>query len=67
MLHIYICIFCFIPPNSMPPSHTYSIHAPQLTSMQFIRTCRTEIVHEDFMEGLTVVQAKKKATLSYYA
>lgn len=32
-----------------------------------LRNERTEIVHEDFMEGLTVVQAKKKATLSYYA
>ncbi|EOD04234.1 hypothetical protein EMIHUDRAFT_428621 [Emiliania huxleyi CCMP1516] len=32
-----------------------------------LRNERTEIVHEDFMEGLTAVQAKKKATLSYYA
>jgi 26S proteasome regulatory subunit T5 len=32
-----------------------------------LRAERTEIVHEDFMEGVTVVQAKKKASLAYYA
>ena len=32
-----------------------------------LRNERTEIVHEDFMEGVTTVQAKKKASLAYYA
>lgn len=32
-----------------------------------LRCERTEIVHEDFMEGITAVQAKKKASLAYYA
>ena len=27
----------------------------------------TEIRHEDFMEGIAVVQAKKKVELQYYA
>ena len=32
-----------------------------------LRNERTMIVHEDFMEGITAVQAKKKASLAYYA
>ena len=35
--------------------------------MLALRAERTEIVHEDFMEGITAVQAKKKASLAYYA
>merc|ERR1719316_1456988 len=35
--------------------------------MLALRNERTEIVHEDFAEGITVVQAKKKASLAYYA
>mmetsp|Transcript_11709 Transcript_11709/g.25310 ORF Transcript_11709/g.25310 Transcript_11709/m.25310 type:complete len:91 (+) Transcript_11709:204-476(+) len=35
--------------------------------MLALRNERTEIVHEDFMEGITAVQAKKKASLAYYA
>ena len=35
--------------------------------MVALRHERTEIVHEDFMEGLTEVQSKKKASLAYYA
>jgi len=32
-----------------------------------LRENRTEILHEDFVEGIMQVQAKKKATLNYYA
>jgi 26S proteasome regulatory subunit T5 len=32
-----------------------------------LRNEQTEIKHEDFMEGITQVQAKKKASLEYYA
>lgn len=32
-----------------------------------LRHEQTEIKHEDFMEGITQVQAKKKASLEYYA
>lgn len=32
-----------------------------------LRRAATEIQHEDFMEGIQEVQAKKKTTLQYYA
>ena len=32
-----------------------------------LRRGATELQHEDFMEGVSVVQAKKKQTLQYYA
>jgi 26S proteasome regulatory subunit T5 len=35
--------------------------------MQALRRDGTEIGHEDFMEGISQVQSKKKADLSYYA
>ena len=35
--------------------------------MLALRREGTEIQHEDFMEGVTTVQAKKKASLAYYA
>ena len=35
--------------------------------MLALRREGTEIQHEDFMEGVTQVQAKKKASLAYYA
>jgi len=35
--------------------------------MLALRNERSEIVHEDFAEGITAVQAKKKASLAYYA
>jgi len=35
--------------------------------MLALRREGTEIQHEDFMEGITQVQAKKKASLAYYA
>merc|ERR1719217_1935545 len=35
--------------------------------MLALRREGTEIMHEDFMEGITQVQAKKKASLAYYA
>eukprot|EP00164_Ancoracysta_twista_P001401 GFYU01001824.1.p1 GENE.GFYU01001824.1~~GFYU01001824.1.p1 ORF type:complete len:440 (+),score=146.44 GFYU01001824.1:39-1322(+) len=35
--------------------------------MLALRREATEIGHEDFMEGISAVQAKKKATLNYYA
>jgi len=35
--------------------------------MLALRREATEIHHEDFMEGITAVQAKKKASLAYYA
>ena len=35
--------------------------------MLALRREGTEIQHEDFMEGVTKVQAKKKASLAYYA
>lgn len=36
-------------------------------SRQALRRDGTEIQHEDFMEGISQVQSKKKADLSYYA
>ena len=35
--------------------------------MLALRNERTEIVHEDFMEGITAVQSKKVKSLAYYA
>ncbi len=35
--------------------------------MLALRREGTEIQHEDFMEGITQVQSKKKASLAYYA
>jgi len=35
--------------------------------MLALRFDRTEIMHEDYMEGIQVVQAKKKKSLQYYA
>lgn len=32
-----------------------------------LRREATEITHEDFMEGIAQVQAKKKKSLAYYA
>lgn len=32
-----------------------------------LRRNATELKHEDFMEGIAAVQAKKKQTLQYYA
>jgi 26S proteasome regulatory subunit T5 len=32
-----------------------------------LRTGHTEIKHNDFMDGIAEVQAKKKTTLNYYA
>ena len=38
-----------------------------LQGMIALRREATVIQHEDFMEGVTQVQAKKKASLAYYA
>ena len=35
--------------------------------MLALRRDATEVNHEDFVEGIIVVQAKKKANLNYYA
>ena len=35
--------------------------------MLALRRDGTEIMHEDFVEGITAVQTKKKASLAYYA
>ena len=35
--------------------------------MLALRRDATEIHHEDFVEGITQVQTKKKASLAYYA
>jgi 26S proteasome regulatory subunit T5 len=35
--------------------------------MVALRADRTEIVHEDFVEGIAQVQAKKKGNLNYFA
>lgn len=35
--------------------------------MLALRRDATEVTHEDFVEGIIVVQAKKKANLNYYA
>lgn len=35
--------------------------------MLALRREGTEVNHEDFVEGISQVQAKKKATLNYYA
>ena len=35
--------------------------------MLALRREGTEVNHEDFVEGITQVQAKKKASMSYYA
>jgi len=35
--------------------------------MLALRRGGTELKHEDYVEGITVVQAKKKASLNYYA
>ncbi len=35
--------------------------------MLALRRDGTSVTHEDFVEGITAVQAKKKANLNYYA
>ena len=35
--------------------------------MNALRRGATQIRHEDFVEGISAVQAKKKTTLNYYA
>ena len=35
--------------------------------MTALRRDATELTHEDFMEGIAEVQAKKKKSLAYYA
>jgi 26S proteasome regulatory subunit T5 len=35
--------------------------------MLALRRDATEVIHEDFNEGIIQVQAKKKANLNYYA
>ena len=35
--------------------------------MNALRRDAVQIVHEDFMEGIAAVQAKKKKALQYYA
>lgn len=35
--------------------------------MEALRRGATELMHEDYVQGINVVQAKKKATLNYYA
>ncbi|MCL7021636.1 hypothetical protein MKW94_008128, partial [Papaver nudicaule] len=35
--------------------------------MLALRRDATEVIHEDFNEGIIQVQAKKKASLNYYA
>jgi len=35
--------------------------------MLALRRDATEVCHEDFNEGIIAVQAKKKASLNYYA
>ena len=49
------------------------VRTPQLKAvcveagMLALRREGTEVNHEDFVEGITQVQAKKKANLNYYA
>lgn len=38
-----------------------------LQGMIALRRGATELTHEDYMEGILEVQAKKKANLQYYA
>ena len=35
--------------------------------MSALRRQATQLRHEDFVEGIAAVQAKKKASLNYYA
>ena len=39
----------------------------KIQGMIALRREATELSHEDYMEGLLEVQAKKKANLQYYA
>ena len=41
--------------------------SPSLQGMIALRRGATELNHEDYMEGILEVQAKKKANLQYYA
>ena len=46
----------------------YSIQAVCVEAgMLALRRDATEVNHEDFVEGIVAVQAKKKASLNYYA
>lgn len=40
---------------------------PRAQGMIALRRGATELTHEDYMEGILEVQAKKKANLQYYA
>lgn len=42
-------------------------HLSWLQGMIALRRGATELTHEDYMEGILEVQAKKKANLQYYA
>lgn len=56
-----------------PIFHSISLPALRLQAvaveagMLALRRGGTELKHEDYVEGITVVQAKKKASLNYYA
>ena len=55
------------------PYSTDDFNAAQLKAvcveagMLALRRDATEVNHEDFVEGITAVQAKKKTSLHYYA
>lgn len=57
---------CCLPPP--PPLHALRLQAVAVEAgMLALRRGGTELKHEDYVEGITVVQAKKKASLNYYA
>jgi hypothetical protein len=48
------------------PRHS-RLYLSWLQGMIALRRGATELTHEDYMEGILEVQAKKKANLQYYA
>lgn len=52
------CLWC---------SHSLSEYRLIGQGMIALRRGATELTHEDYMEGILEVQAKKKANLQYYA
>lgn len=47
--------------------HTCIHYSLYFKGMIALRRNAGQVVHEDFMDGILEVQAKKKATLNYYA
>ncbi|PSN35000.1 26S protease regulatory subunit 6A [Blattella germanica] len=54
-------------PNEEARARIMQIHSRKMNGMIALRRSATAVTHEDFMDAILEVQAKKKANLNYYA